>query len=230
MSVYHLKGEPPVEVRLRRSARAKRLSLRVSQLDGRVTLTLPAFVSEREACGFIEEKAGWLRGHVAKFEVDVPVRLGTDVPFCGEMIRIVAGEGRRVVFDGAVLQVSGNEAQAGAKAGAFMKERARAALSAASDRYAAKLGLPFSRITLRDTRSRWGSCSSAGALMYSWRLIMAPPEVLEYVAAHEVAHLKEMNHSRAFWDVVENLYGPHAAPRRWLKEKGTALHKYRFAN
>lgn len=110
----------------------------------------------------------------------------------------------------------------------FLKTQARARLVAASDMYAARLGQPYRRITLRDTRSRWGSCSSQGALMYSWRLILAPPRVLHYVAAHEVAHLSEMNHSPAFWAVVAQLFGPCDAERRWLRQEGAALHRIRF--
>ena len=97
-----------------------------------------------------------------------------------------------------------------------------------SDRYSAALGIPYARLTLRDTRSRWGSCTADGGLMYSWRLILTPPEVLDYVAAHEVAHLRHMDHSRAFWDTVEQLYGPWKAQRRWLRDHGSGLHRYRF--
>jgi predicted metal-dependent hydrolase len=92
------------------------------------------------------------------------------------------------------------------------------------------IGRPYSRITLRDTRSRWGSCTADGALMYSWRLAMAPPAVLDYVAAHEVAHLAQMNHSPAFWAVVARLVPGHAAPRRWLKLHGQTLHGPRFGS
>ncbi len=229
MSQFILEGDPPVEVILRRSARAKRLSLRVSQLDGRVTLTLPRFASEREATGFIEEKAEWLRGHVARFEADTPVALGAEIPLEGQMIRLVQGAGRRVVSEGGVLQIPGPPDRAPKRLAAHLKELARDRLTAASDDYARALGHPFSRITLRDTRSRWGSCTHDGGLMYSWRLIMAPPEVLNYVAAHEVAHLAEMNHSPAFWAVVERLYGPYKPARRWLRTHGTSLHKYKFA-
>ena len=107
--------------------------------------------------------------------------------------------------------------------------QARDRLVAASDGYAAALGRPYARITLRDTRSRWGSCTSDGGLMYSWRLILAPPEILDYVAAHEVAHLKEMNHSSAFWAVATQLYGPSDEARHWLRNAGSELHRYRFA-
>ena len=92
----------------------------------------------------------------------------------------------------------------------------------------ARLGRGYTRITLRDTRSRWGSCTSDGALMFSWRLILAAPEVLSYVAAHEVAHLAEMNHSPAFWRTVERLYGDYRPPRAWLRAEGGGLHRYRF--
>ena len=212
-----LEGEPPVEVLLRRSSRAKRLSLRVSQLDGRVTLTVPRFASEREALGFAREKAAWLRGHVSRFEADITPAYGVELPYEGRMIRLAAGSGRKVLLESDVLHVPGAPERLGARVAAFLKENARVRLTGASDHYAAKLGREFTRISER-------------ALMYSWRLIMAPPEVLDYVAAHEVAHLQEMNHSPAFWALVEQLYGSHTAPRRWLREHGTGLHKFRFGN
>jgi predicted metal-dependent hydrolase len=91
---------------------------------------------------------------------------------------------------------------------------------------AARLGVPFGRLTLRDTRSRWGSCSSTGALSFSWRLILAPAEVLDYLAAHEVAHLKEMNHSPAFWRVLRDLCPATDSAEAWLKRNGTGLHRF----
>ena len=119
---------------------------------------------------------------------------------------------------------------AAARVQAFLKAEARNDLAAASDRHAKALGRPFRKLTLRDTKSRWGSCSTQGDLMYSWRLVMAPPEVLDYVAAHEVAHLAEMNHSPAFWAVVERLFPNHAACRRWLRAHGQTLHQVSFGN
>jgi predicted metal-dependent hydrolase len=113
---------------------------------------------------------------------------------------------------------------------AFLRALARDRLAAASDRHAARLGRGFGRLTLRDTRSRWGSCSSAGDLMFSWRLVMAPPEVLDYVAAHEVAHLAHMHHGPAFWAEVRRLYGDHRAARGWLRREGAALHRFRFGD
>ena len=221
-----LPGSPPVPLLLRRSARARRISLRVSQLDGRVTLTVPTGVSEAEALDFAVSKSDWVRGHLAGRAGDVAIGPGAVLPVEGVPRRVVIGGTRRVRLEPDALVLPAG--QPGARAQAWLKALARDRLAEASDRHAAALGRRYTRLTLRDTRSRWGSCSSAGALMYSWRLVMAPPGILDYVAAHEVAHLAEMNHSPAFWAVVHRLYGPHDAARAWLRNDGPALHRYRF--
>ena len=230
MSVILLEGVPQIEVQLRRSARARRLSLRVSRLDGRVTLTVPHGVSERQVHAFAKEKAGWLRGALEGQPDAVDVELGVELPLAGHLYRLVKGQGRSVRLVDDHLHIPGAADATAAKVAGFLKAQARARLQTACAGYADDLGRPFGRITLRDTRSRWGSCSSEGNLNFSWRLAMAPPEVLNYVAAHEVAHLAEMNHSRRFWDVVTRLYGSHDAERRWLRTEGAALHRYRFRN
>ncbi|REC58740.1 M48 family peptidase [Rhodosalinus sediminis] len=223
-----LPGNPPLTLTLRRSARARRIALRVSALDGTITLTVPRGASEAEALDFARAKADWLRARVADRLGAVVVGHGAALPVEGRTLTLAPGAGRRVQAEGAVLRVPGPAEQAGVRTQGWLKALARERLAAAADRHAASLGRPYARITLRDTRSRWGSCSDRGALSFSWRLVMAPPEVLDYVAAHEVAHLAEMNHSAAFWAVVRRLYGPHEAERRWLHEEGPALHRYRF--
>lgn len=223
-----LAGNPPIAVHLRRSARARRISLRVSGLDSRVTLTLPVGVAESQGLAFVAEKEAWLRSQIARQPETVDVGLGMQLPIFGDLMEVVPGKGRRIHVSEGQIHVPGAPETAGRRLAAFLKTLARDHLSAASDRYAADLRRPYARISLRDTRSRWGSCSSAGVLMYSWRLVMAPTEVMEYVAAHEVAHLKHMDHSRAFWDQVAELYGDYGPQRQWLREHGNALHRYRF--
>lgn len=229
MGQHFLPGNPPVAITLRKTAQARRISLRISRLDGRVTLTCPLRVSDREALAFAQEKADWLRLHLGAHPGPAAVGIGAELPFEGRILRIATGQGRLVRPDGDLLLVPGTPDRAAARIAGFLKQAARDRLAAASDHYAARLDQGYNRLTLRDTRSRWGSCTADGALMYSWRLVMAPPEVLAYVAAHEVAHLAEMNHSDAFWSVVTRLYGDYRAPRRWLREKGGDLHRYRFA-
>lgn len=226
MGTYRLAAEPAVEVHLKRTARARRLSLRVSSLDGRVTLTLPPHVPERVARAFAEEKSRWIREAVGRIAGAVEVGPGAEIPVEGALLRLAAGPGRAARRDGATLLVP--EGRAGIAAEAWLKHLARARLNAAVDRHAAALGRKPGRITLRDPRSRWGSCSSDGNLMFSWRLAMAPARVLDYVAAHEVAHLAHMDHSATFWRAVERLFPGHEAERDWLRREGSGLHRYRF--
>lgn len=230
MGHHVLAGNPPVELCLRRSPRARRISLRVSGLDGRVTLTIPRGVTEAEALAFARSRADWLRDHLAGQPDTVAVGHGSEIPVEGQFLRIVPGTGRRVQREADQLCVPGPADTAPARLEGWLKARARDRLAAASDHYAGLLGRRYSRLTLRDTRSRWGSCSSTGALSYSWRLILAPPQVLDYVAAHEVAHLAQMNHSPAFWTEVTRLMPDYQTPRGWLRREGGALHRYRFSD
>ena len=221
-----LTDNPEVEVVLRRSARAKRLSLRVSRLDGRVTMTLPRGVSLRAAQSFADEKAEWIGKAVDRSVVPVTVCQGTEIMLEGQTFRIGPAKSRsaRVIRE-SILAPVGRE---GPAIKALFKTLARSRLSVAVDGFADELGKSAGRVTLRDTRSRWGSCTSEGNLMFSWRLIMAPPEVLSYVAAHEVAHLVHLDHSKAFWSLVEELFPDYQAQRLWLREHGPGLHRYQF--
>jgi predicted metal-dependent hydrolase len=221
-----LGGNPGIEILLKRSGRARRLSLRVSQLDGRVTMTLPSGVSERQARRFAEEKADWIAGALDRREPQVVVGPGIELPVEGLGHRVVAGTGRAArIGAGQIAAPPGREGRAIA---ALLKHMARDRLAAAVSHHAVRLGRPFGRLTLRDTRSRWGSCSHEGNLMFSWRLVLAAPEVLDYVAAHEVAHLERMDHSPAFWGVVADLCPDYRTPRGWLRRNGHALHRFRF--
>lgn len=183
----------------------------------------------REAVHFVESRELWLRKHLIGLRPEHVVVAGGTVPYQGGELPVIAGGVRRTSLQDDTLYVPDVDT-AGARAKAFLKLRARDELAAASDRYAAAVGRSYSRISIRDTRSRWGSCSSEGVLMYSWRLIMAPPEVLNYVAAHEVAHLVEMNHSDRFWAVVERLYPNHQSYRKWLRDHGNTLHRVSFGD
>lgn len=228
MGRYVLHGNPPLEVNLRHSARARRLSLRVSRLDGAVTLTLPRGVLAAQGIAFTEERADWVRAQVAQIGPVERVGIGGALPFGGVRHEIGQWSGRGVRHHAGRIEIgAGVRAPAKAVQG-FLKARARDALAAASDRYAAELGVRYSALSLRDTRSRWGSCSSDGRLMYSWRLVMAPPEVLDYVAAHEVCHLLEMHHGAAFWRRVESVMPDYATHRAWLRREGDALLRIRF--
>lgn len=223
---HSLPGLPDLALTLRRSARARRISLRVSALDGRVILTLPAGVPEAEALAFARSRADWIRRALDSRPDGAEIGIGATLPVEGAPRRIVAAAGRRVDLRADEIAVPADAA--GPRLRAWLTDLARDRLTLAADHYAAALGCCYSRLSLRDTRSRWGSCSAGGALSFSWRLVLAPPPVLRYVAAHEAAHLAEMNHSPAFWTQVERIHGPFDAPRLWLRTHGAGLHRYRF--
>jgi predicted metal-dependent hydrolase len=225
-----LPGPPPVEVHLRRSASARRFSLRVSRLDGKVTLSMPMRAREGEALAFLKGHEDWLRQTLQAMPESAlrPICLGAVIPVEGREMRLAPGSGRSIRVEGDQLMVPGDPSAAGARVAAWLKVLARDRLARASTHYAGLVGRSYSQLALRDTRSRWGSCSPDGRLMYSWRLIMAPPLVLDYVAAHEVAHLVEMNHSAAYWAVVSGICPDWRTQRAWIHANGQSLHRLRF--
>lgn len=226
-STHTLPGDPPVVVLLRRNARAKRFSLRVSRSDGRVSLSLPVWAPEAEALAFLRAREAWLREHLDRAPEVKRAMIGEKIPVCGIARPILAGSGRAARFaDGALYVPEGP--REGPRIKALLMTMARERLAQAVARHAGAIGKRHGRITLRDTRSRWGSCSSKGDLMFSWRLIMAPPEVLDYVAAHEVAHLVEMNHSPRFWALCKQLCPTTDQHRRWMRTHGAELQAWRF--
>lgn len=225
-----LPGHPPVEVHLKRSARARRFSLRVSRLDGKVTLSMPVRAREGEALAFLQGNAAWVRQTLSAMPAQAlrSVGYGSVIPVEGRELTVTPASGRGVRVEDDRLLVPGADATVGPRVAAWLKVLARDRLAAASTRYAGLVGRSYTSLAIRDTRSRWGSCSPDGRLMYSWRLILAPAAVLDYVAAHEVAHLVELNHSAAYWRVVTGICPDWKRHRAWLKTNGSSLHGLRF--
>lgn len=169
-----------------------------------------------------------MRAALGKRPAAVVQEIGGKVLYLGQEVSLLQGTARSVKAGPEGLFLPGSVETLGARLKGFFKVQARERLAAASHYYASQLGRDICALSLRDTRSRWGSCTADGRLMYSWRLIMAPPEVLEYVAAHEVSHLVQMNHSAEFWAVVEGLMPDYQRHRKWLKANGARLHHFQF--
>lgn len=230
MRAIILSGRSDIVIQVKRSARSKRLSLRVSSLDGRITLTAPPKVPERQLQAFIAEREVWLRQNLDKLPAQSAIALGKSLPILGVAHQIARRASHRVTHGDGFVHVPFDKPKPAARLQGYLKALARDHLVGESDKFAARLGIEYARLSLRDTRSRWGSCTQDKALMYSWRLVMAPFEVLSYVAAHEVAHLKFMDHSAQFWNQVGDLYGDYDAPRAWLKAQGASLHRFQFVD
>ena len=226
-----LPGAPDLQVALRRSARARRISLKVSRLDGAITLTLPLRTPRRQGECFLAEREAWLRSALVEVPTALPVTPGAILPVQGQSLELVRAPGRGVrrLGDQLILPLQGH---AGRLTGNWLKLQARNRILPVVTEMALALGAaamrPPGRLRLSDPRGRWGSCAASGNLMLSWRLMLAPPEVLDYVIAHEVAHLAQMNHSPAFWATVERLMPEYHRHRAWLRTNGAGLHRFDF--
>ncbi len=219
-------------VRLRRHGQARRYTLRIHAATRDVVLTMPPRGSLKEARSFAEKHGGWIAARLGRLPQPAPFAHGTLLPLRGVEHRIEHRRGRGTVWiedraDGeCLLCVAGEAPHVARRVHDFLKREAKSDLETASRAAADRLGVAIKRVSIRDQASRWGSCSTTGVLSYSWRLILAPPYVLDYLAAHEVAHLVEMNHSRRFWRLVERIC-PHMAPAKiWLDAHGSDLHRY----
>jgi predicted metal-dependent hydrolase len=220
-------------VRVERHPRARRYTLRVRETSREVVLTMPPRGSLRQARDFAERNAGWIAARVRRIPQAVPFADGAEIPLRGAAHRIAhRPKARGTVWcetsagDMPLLCVSGGAAHVARRVRDFLKREARRDLTLATKKHAATVGVTVGRIGVRDTASRWGSCSSDGALSYSWRLILAPPFVLDYLAAHEVAHCRELNHSPRFWKLVDALTPERRRAEAWLKTHGNALYRY----
>jgi hypothetical protein len=224
-------------VRLRRHRQARRYTLRIHSVTREVVLTMPPRGSLKEARAFAQKHGGWIAARLGRLPEALAFAHGTVVPLRGLDHRIVHRRGQRGTVwaeaggDGErLLCVAGEEPHVARRISDYLKREAKRDLEAASRHAAEALGVTIKRVSIRDQSSRWGSCSTTGVLSYSWRLILAPRYVLDYLAAHEVAHLVEMNHSRRFWRLVEKICPNVARAKAWLDAHGTDLHRYGLQN
>ena len=196
-------------------------------------LTIPPRGTVKDAREFAQKHGGWIAARLGRLPEAAPFTHGVVMPLRGIAHRVTHRPGMRGTVWTEVgrhrerlLCVTGQAPHIGRRVGDFLRREAKRELEAASRRFAAALGLRIQRIVVRDQSSRWGSCSTTGVLSFSWRLILAPSDVLNYLAAHEVAHLVEMNHSAKFWRLVQRLCPDHERAKTWLDVHGTDLHRY----
>jgi predicted metal-dependent hydrolase len=219
-------------VRMRRHRQARRYTLRIQAATREVVLTIPPRGSVKEAREFAQKHGSWIAARLGRLPKAAPFSHGVVVPLRGMPHRIVHRRGARGTVwtelddNERLLCVAGEAPHVDRRIADFLRREAKRDLEAASRRFAAALGVTVKRVAVRDQTSRWGSCSTTGALSFSWRLILAPAHVLDYLAAHEVAHLVEMNHSAKFWRLLDRLCPAHERAKVWLDIHGADLHRY----
>ena len=218
-------GGRELRVAIRRNPRARRISLRVQ--GGEVRLTLPPGASESTGLAFLRSRGEWIEARLQDAPEPAPFRPGAAVPFRGRPRLICVEPGQRDplrVEDDRILLATAAGCERLVEG--WLRREARLAFEEAAARHAAALGVEPGGISIRDQKTRWGSASAAGRLNFNWRAVMAPPFVLDYLAAHEVAHLREMNHGPRFWSLCRRLCPETDAAERWLKAEGPGLHRY----
>lgn len=214
-----------ITLRLKRHPRARRISLRADPRDGAVVLVLPARASLASGLAFARSQAAWIRARLACLPAPAPFAHGARLALLGEDIEVVHDAGRRgpARREAARLVVGGAAEFVPRRVRDFLRAEAARALGALAAAKAASLGRPLRALRIADTRSRWGSCARDARINLSWRLVLAPPLVADYVVSHEVAHLAHHDHGPAFWRVVDALTPHRAEAQAWLRANGAAL-------
>jgi predicted metal-dependent hydrolase len=219
---------------IKQHERATRITLRIEPGGRALKMTIPSGLAQREVNDFLDRHQGWLLTKLAKFSTDTGLHDGGTILFRGVSHRIqhtgsLRGLTEAIIVDGRpVLKVSGMPEHIGRRIATFLKKEARAELERLARFHARSIKAPINSISMKDTRSRWGSCSAEGNLSFSWRIVMAPPAVVDYLAAHEVAHLKEMTHGPHFWALCKKLCPDMETSKAWLKRHGSLLHAIDF--
>ena len=222
-------GGRALPVAVVRNRRARRLILRIDDATGLPVVTLPTRTSLAQGERFLNGQLAWIEARLARRAPSAPFRSGGVFPLRGTPCRIEHRDGRGVVSlalegEGSLVSIPGAEEFLARRLLDWLKREARHDIESAVAQYAGALAKSPKSIRVGDAKSRWGSCSASGVLTFSWRLVLAPPHVLDYLAAHEAAHLAEMNHSSKFWALVERLYPEHRKARAWLRAHGAKLH------
>ncbi len=226
-------GDETLVAVVRESARSHRLRL-VVRPGGPLELTVPRRTSTRALRRFLDDNADWLGEKIAAARESAARRpvLGLAQPgtvwVADERLAIVRGAGAKSVANrsGGALVVSGPTGETPGAIDRWYRREARTSIEAAVARESVRLRTPYSRVAIRDQRSRWGSCSTRGTLSFSWRLVLAPREVLEYVVVHELLHVREANHSRAFWALLDRQRPGWKGEAEWLRRHGHELLDY----
>ena len=217
----------PVTIRV--NPRARRVLLRVDATARRIELVLPRGVAAEHGLRFLDAQRGWVAARLATLPQAVPFAEGAVVPVLGVPHRICREHdpaAAPVAIGDGEIRVRGEAAHLPRRVRDHLVRLARQELGQRAREVAARIDKPVARVTVRDTKSRWGSCSSSGKLSFSWRLVFAPEAIVDYVVAHEVAHLVEMNHGPRFWRLVRTLTPDSAAARAWLKRHRSRLFSY----
>jgi predicted metal-dependent hydrolase len=224
----HQIGDISIDLVVRAHGAAKSIRLSWDPLGHKVLLTLPKGVSLQKGLKFFEQQQAWVLKQVGAQNKRRTFAHGEVFPFMGELFTISHSPSSRthISLKDRTLQIEGEEQKLSAVVTAWLRFQAVGIFRQRSLECAEELNVTINKIRVRELRTIWGSCSTEGNLTYSWRLVMAPEEIVHYICAHEVSHLREKNHSSRFWAIVESLCPHYKTARQWLRTEGKTLFQY----
>ena len=215
------------EIKVVRSGKAKRLTLRIDEKNKCPVVTLPKYCSKKQALEFLQNNQDWMVNMLARLPSEKKFSNGEEFCFWGEKYVVLHEVGYKgAKFENGFLKIGGDKTFLHRRVCDFIKEKALKKLAEETVKKAKNIGCKVCGVAIKDTKSRWGSCSSLGNINYNWRIVLAPKFVIEYLICHEVCHLKHQNHSKDFWQELENMCKNFEDGRHWLKIKGKELYKY----
>ena len=217
-----------IPVRIRKNTRARRMILRIDNNINGAVVTLPSWTSEREALLMVQEKSDWVLTKLDNMPTKISFESGVQIPFLGEYHIVYHDPNQKEVVKKGEneIRLGGREEHLSRRLGDWLRKEAKIIIQPKAIAMAKKLNKKIGRISIRDTKSRWGSCAASGNLSFCWRLILTPEWVLNYVIAHEVSHLRHMNHGPEFWQTVADFNVRVDAARVWLSKNAEQLHRY----
>ncbi len=225
---YNIEQAFDFDLKVVKNPRAKKLTLRIDSKERLPVLTIPRYCSQKKAIEFVENHRLWIKESLARLPEHKPFENGETISLFGKDVTITHAPERRLgakIEDGRLL-VSGDIEFLHRRDKDFIKKKAQSEFLRRSNKYAKKLGETINGVTIKDTKSRWGSCSSLNNLNYNWRIALAPDFVINYLMAHEVAHLRHPDHSQRFWHCVAGLCPDYTEGESWLKRHGKDLYLY----
>ena len=217
-----------IPVRIRQNTRARRMILRIDNNINEAVVTLPSWTSEREALLMVQEKSDWVLAKLDNMPTKILFEDGVQIPFLGEYHIVCHDPNQKEVVkkNENEIRLGGGEEHLPRRLGDWLRKEAKIIIQPKAIEMAKKINKKIGRISIRDTKSRWGSCAASGNLSFCWRLILTPEWVLTYVVAHEVSHLRHMNHGSEFWQTVSDFNVRVDAARVWLRKNTEQLHRY----
>ncbi len=224
---FDFSKEFPFDVKVKKTSVAKKMVLRIDVKNHCANLSVPKYCLRKQALKFLQENEVWIINTLANLPKLSKFADGDEISVFGKIYKIYhENKHKGTRFEGDLLKVGGDKVFLHRRIKDFLKKEAVDKLAEISIKTAEKIGVKIASVTVKDTKSRWGSCSTKGNINYNWRIVLAPKKVIDYLVCHEVSHLKHPNHSTAFWNMVESLCPSYKDSRNWLKTHGKELYKY----